>query len=110
MQGQQNQANDKQKVNEGTRHPVCDKSNQPKHDQNPRDYEQHHVRRLSGETLNPALTAGRDSVTSIVPNKHRQEVSDVEFDKAKLCEFIHNCGRANNVSILQKSSSPDCTK
>jgi hypothetical protein len=53
MQGQQNHANHEQKVNKGTRHPVYDKSNQPKHDQNPRDNEQHHVRRLSGETLNP---------------------------------------------------------
>jgi len=54
MQSQQNHANDEQKVNEGTRHPVYDKPNQPKHDQNARDNEQHHVRSLSDETLNPS--------------------------------------------------------
>jgi hypothetical protein len=52
MEGEYNDTNDEQKVDERTRHPIGDKSNSPKNDQNRRDGQQHDVRNLSGESLN----------------------------------------------------------
>jgi hypothetical protein len=98
MEGKQNQANDKQKVYEGTCHPVRNKSNHPNNNQNPRECQQHGVRSLSGASWNAVPASGKNSAASIVQNNLWQAFQPrVEFDIATLHEApLRNCAEADS--------------
>ena|ERR1700674_1091087 len=80
MEGENNQTNNEQKVNERARHPIRNKSNYPKNNQNRRKCQQHGGRSLSGESLNATRisektqspksckrTVSKDGLTLILP-------------------------------------------
>jgi hypothetical protein len=67
MERQHSHTNDEQKVNERARHPVYEKSNHPKNNQNRRDGKQYDVWSHSGESLNAA-----DSRRSQALNRAKQ--------------------------------------
>src|SRR6202521_2819359 len=93
MEGENNQTNNEQKVNERARHPIRNKSNYPKNNQNRRKCQQHGGRSLSGESLNATRisekTQSPKSCKRTVSKDGLTLISSLKFDKAEFSEFIH---------------------